>query len=1140
MVNSEVVSELSPLKYIDVTVDGCNISALEDGGTEIAVIKASCLPDVHHDVIGTVKLRGIVGSPVLANVIKMPIRLTCDEDCSLSVICAVCNEANEDLILPSNVIERLYDMHNHRLLNNDCHSDQMKLESDGNVYMDDCLNDVIANEDVTCTVNVDNVDVSMSSDEKIDTDVTDIDSNIKSNCMSDLDQISREQRDDDTLKPCFKLAQRGKGGYFVRDKLLYRFEKLYGQKVEMFVVPKTRRASVLHLAHDNSHQAMKKTRDRIRVSLLTWPTLSADCKRYASQCHKCQVRARVTCYDRVPITAVERAQEPFSHWVMDCAGPLLPNTNTDINYCLIMVCSYSRYPIAIPLRRLTAKNICDALISVFATIGLSHDITVVSCDNASYFNAALTRECMQRLGVSPRFSTPLHPEGHGLAERYVGSVKQTISKLAMDHPRQWHKYLPFVLWSMREVPNDTTGVSPHTLCFGRLSRGPLAILKETWTGERDLPVACNKSVEDYLKDLKHKLTIARDYADKHSKREQQRYVNHYNLRTRDKHFTVGETVLVLLPDSNSSKVFNKWKGPAKVVEILSPYSYLIEMDDGRRQHLHANRLRKYNVKVDEVECNSVGIEVDCSCAVIYDRDVEFGRVETVDVREVDESVGLPYVDVDLPSQKIDSSRVSHLTPRQRQELFDILDKYSECFSEKPGFCSIVEHEIPVTVDFKPKRLPAYRVPENLKASVNAQITELLKLGIIKSSKSPMSSPVVCVIKGQRPADGVITPDKVRICVNYQYVNKYTVPDVLPLADISEVVQRVGRSNFISLFDARSGYHQLPVKIEDQWLTGFVCDLGFFEWTRIPFGMRCSGSTFVRAIRRILEPIRNFAESYVDDMAVHSLTWSDHLQHLEKYLGIIKASGLTLNLDKCEFAKPVIRYVGHLVGSGLRSPDPIKVEAVMKLKVPETKKQVRQIMGLFSHFRDYVPSFSEISKPITDLTSKRVPSRVPWGEAQQRAFDLLKDALCKATENPLKIINPSNEYFLYVDSSDFAIGCMLSQLDSNNQERPVAFASCKLTPTQRNWAIIEKEAYAAIWALQRFRHWLFASKITLFSDHNPLSYLCESAPKSAKLMRWYLALQEYSVNFCYRSGKSNGAADCLSRMVSYDDDLSKLE
>jgi hypothetical protein len=220
-------------------------------------------------------------------------------------------------------------------------------------------------------------------------------------------------------------------------------------------------------------------------------------------------------------------------------------------------------------------------------------------------------------------------------------------------------------------------------------------------------------------------------------------------------------------------------------------------------------------------------------------------------------------------------------------------------------------------------------------------------------------------------------------------------------------------------------------------------------------------------------------------------------------------------------------------------DLVKVEAVMKLKIPENKKQVRQVMGLFSHFRDYIPSFSEIAKPITDLTCKRVPSRIPWSEAQQSAFDALKTALCEATGNPLQIMNPSHEFFVYVDSSDFAVGCMITQFDSNGREKPVAFASSKLTPTQCNWAVIEKEAYAAIWALQRFRHWLFASNITLYSDHNPLSFLCESAPKSAKLMRWYLALQEYCVKFCYRAGKLNSAADCLSRMVSYADGQSTL-
>ena len=494
---------------------------------------------------------------------------------------------------------------------------------------------------------------------------------------------------------------------------------------------------------------MRKTRDRIRASLLTWPTLSSDCRHYASHCRECQMKARITCYDRVPIKAVERVQEPFQHWFMDCAGPLIPNSTTDINYCLIMVCSYSRYPVAVPLRRLTAKNICDALLSVFATTGLSHDVTVLTSDNASYFNANLTRECMQRLGVSPRFSTPLHPEGHGLAERYVGSIKQIISKLAFDHPKQWHKILPFFLWSMREVPNRTTGVPPNMLCFGRLLRGPLSILKESWTGERDMPIVSNRSIEEYLSDLKQKLTEARDYAEEHSKIEQQRYVSHYNLRSRDKHFDINDPVLILLPDSTNSKTFSKWKGPARVVEVKSPHSYIVELEDGQRQHLHANRLRKYNVNVDEAKCASSSIfdtslYVDCSCAVIYEDDADFGRVETITY--IDSNVGSDNL---LPSRKIVVDRISHLTEAQRLELFAVLDKYPECFSDKPGYCSILEHEINVTSDFRPKRLPAYRVPENLRAGVNSQIQRLLEQGIIKPSKSPMNSPVV--LKGQHPA-----------------------------------------------------------------------------------------------------------------------------------------------------------------------------------------------------------------------------------------------------------------------------------------------------------------------------------------------------------------------------------------------------
>lgn len=105
-----------------------------------------------------------------------------------------------------------------------------------------------------------------------------------------------------------------------------------------------------------------------------------------------------------------------------------------------------------------------------------------------------------------------------------------------------------------------------------------------------------------------------------------------------------------------------------------------------------------------------------------------------------------------------------------------------------------------------------------------------------------------------------------------------------------------------------------------------------------------------------------------------------------------------------------------------------------------------------------------------------------------------------------------------------------------QDYPVAFASAKFSSIQQRWATIEKEAYAALWGLQKFKHWLFGTSVTLYSDHNPLTFLTQTTSKSSKLVRWSLALQEYSVTFCYKSGITNEVADCASRMVYQKDEI----
>jgi hypothetical protein len=283
---------------------------------------------------------------------------------------------------------------------------------------------------------------------------------------------------------------------------------------------------------------------------------------------------------------------------------------------------------------------------------------------------------------------------------------------------------------------------------------------------------------------------------------------------------------------------------------------------------------------------------------------------------------------------------------------------------------------------------------------------------------------------------------------------------------------------------------------------------------------------------VINPIKSFTESYVDDLAVAiDDSFHHHLQQLDIFLQTVRKSGFTLKLKKCKFALPEVKFCGQIVGSGTRRPDPEKVAAIRRLQVPQTKRNVRQILGFFSYFRESIPRFAAIAFPLTNLTAKKVPNRVPWSEVEQKAFDDLKQALCKAVEDRLYIIDLNKDFNLSVDASDHTVSGVLTQADEQGREFPIAFSSQKLNSTQQGWATVEKEAYAALSALRRYRSWVYGAKVIVYSDHNPLTFLTESAPKSAKLMRWAMALQEYNVEFRYRAGSKNVVPDVLTRLVT---------
>ncbi|XP_077553336.1 LOW QUALITY PROTEIN: uncharacterized protein LOC144168174 [Haemaphysalis longicornis] len=254
---------------------------------------------------------------------------------------------------------------------------------------------------------------------------------------------------------------------------------------------------------------------------------------------------------------------------------------------------------------------------------------------------------------------------------------------------------------------------------------------------------------------------------------------------------------------------------------------------------------------------------------------------------------------------------------------------------------------------------------------------------------------------------------------------------------------------------------------------------------------------------------------------------EHLRHVDTILGLLTDARLKASVEKCQVAQGHIKYLSHVVGSGTHGPDPEKLAAIRGLVQPQTKKELRSLLGLCGYYREYVNNYAEVAEPLTSLTKRGVPNPIPWSSEAERAFEQLKEFLCSAAA--LNTPDPHQPYWLFTDASEAVAGACLAQMGEAGREKPIAFASHRFTPTQTRWSTIEREAFAIIWELKKFDYWVFGAEVNVVSDHNPLSYLTTCTPHGAKLSRWALALQRYNVVVSHRKGANNANADALSRL-----------
>ena len=440
-----------------------------------------------------------------------------------------------------------------------------------------------------------------------------------------------------------------------------------------------------------------------------------------------------------------------------------------------------------------------------------------------------------------------------------------------------------------------------------------------------------------------------------------------------------------------------------------------------------------------------------------------------------------------------------------------------CDQDNPGMTHLVKCRIETT-DERPIFVNPYRMSPKEKKACEEHVQTMLKTGIISHSQSPYGAPVLLVPKKN---------GKLRFCVDFRKLNAVTKRDVYPLPRIDDTLDALGGNCWFSTVDLTWGYWNIPMAPEDKHKTAFITPNGLYEFERMPFGLMNAPAIFSRMMNAVLAGLTwRDCLVYLDDIIIFGKSFEDHCDAFGRILDRIIAANLRINLEKCSlFCKEVI-YLGHKVSSEGISTDPAKVDAILQWnggRVPSNVTEVRSFVSTAGYYQKFIPRYAIITAPLTRLLHKDVPWT--WGEEEQRAFELVKEKLVQAPV--LAMPNFEKPFVLQTDACEYGISAILSQEDSEEDLRPIAYKSRKLIPAETNYPTHEKEALAMVWGVKKFRAYLQGVPFLALTDNNAICWLMNSA-HTGKLARWALTLQEYDFMIQHIKGAQN-PADGPSRM-----------
>ena len=863
------------------------------------------------------------------------------------------------------------------------------------------------------------------------------------------------------------------------------------------VIPQNFRKKIMKLSHESlmaGHFSSRKTTDKI-FHKFYWPRAGLEISNFCKSCHICQKVGKKP--KKVPLVKMPIVNEPFSRVAIDLVGPITPASQRGHRYILTIIDLATRFPEAIPLRNIDTVSVSEALLDVFCRVGVPHEIL---SDNGTQFTSDLMQEINKLLSIKAIYTSPYHAQCNGTVERLNGTLKSILKKVCSDKPKDWDRYINIALFAYREIPHDTLKYSPFELLYGRNVRGPLAIYYELLTN-REIDENL-KPVYQYVVDLREKLHEIAEAALENSKVNADKVKQYYDKKTKPRKFKVDSEVLVMLPTS-TNKFVMQWKGPFKVVRCHSNgVDYYIKVGNKTKIY-HANMLKEY---IRRPQVNAIVAE-------------EPHIKHSSDLFVNDNKTEIPMEDCledyfpDLSTKTIVNVNEA-LLDEQKVELDKLLRSYTDVLSDIPGRTKALTHSIKLNSS-EPIRVKHYPIPVHLEDEFNKEVDKMLKMDIIQPSNSDFSSPVVLLRKKDK---------SIRLCVDFRELNKQTIFDAEPMPNIGDNLHKFRNAKYFTELDLLKGYWQVPLDPESHKYTAFATKYGLMEFKVLPFGLSTACATFVRLMRNVLKGLQNVS-CYFDNIVIFSENWDDHLLYVKCVLDRLRENGLTAGPSKCYFGFFEITYLGYQLGNNALSPIPSRIDAIVRMPLPENKKALRSFMGTIGYYNRFIKEFSTIAAPINELLKKNTPNKLQWNEKQTSCFNRLKSCLMNGPI--LALPNIDKVFYLRTDASYTGLGAVVLQ-EHDDILKPVCFAGKKLNKSELNYSPIEKECYAIVWGVEKFKEYLYGKEFILQTDHKPLQHLKSMRNNNDRLMRWSLRLQPYTFVVEHIRGVDNIASDMISR------------